>query len=65
MFLDATSVSLADLQQRIAQQPPTTEQPWEFNDLGRRPIVRLPDGSVQGRLRAGAGVRPGARVRRR
>jgi hypothetical protein len=47
LFLDATSVPLADLQQRVAQQPPATEQPWEFNDLRRRPIVRLPDGSVQ------------------
>lgn len=47
LFLDATSVSLADLQQRVAQQPPATEQPWEFNDLRRRPIVRLPDGTVQ------------------
>ncbi|MDG4820199.1 hypothetical protein O7628_32355 [Micromonospora sp. WMMD956] len=47
LFLDATSVSLADLQQQVAQQTPATEQPWEFNALRRRPIVRLPDGSVQ------------------
>lgn len=47
LFLDASSVPLADLQQRVARQPPATEQPWEFNELRRRPIVRLPDGSVQ------------------
>lgn len=47
LFLDVTSVPLADLQQRVTQQPPATEQPWEFNDLRRQPIVRLPDGSVQ------------------
>lgn len=47
LFLDATSVSLTDLQQQVAQQPPATEQPWQFNDLRRRPLVRLPDGTVQ------------------
>jgi hypothetical protein len=47
LFLDAASISLADLQQQVAQQPPATEQPWDFNALRRRPIVRLPDGSVQ------------------
>jgi hypothetical protein len=47
VFLDATSVPLAELQEQVAQQPPPTEQLWEFNDLRRRPIVRMPDGSVQ------------------
>jgi hypothetical protein len=47
LFLGATSVSLADLQQVVAQGPVATEQPWEFNDFRRHPMVRLPDGSVQ------------------
>ncbi|MFU8854949.1 hypothetical protein ACNAW0_28865 [Micromonospora sp. SL1-18] len=45
-FLDATSVSLSDLQ-RYATGHDATEHPWDFNELRLRPIVRFPDGSVQ------------------
>jgi hypothetical protein len=47
LFLEMTSVSLADLQRRVAEKPAATQRPWEFNDLRRRPIVRYADGSVQ------------------
>ncbi|WP_328463716.1 hypothetical protein OHA21_38710 [Actinoplanes sp. NBC_00393] len=45
-FLDATSVSLADLQAHAASYD-AAQQPWAFNELRTHPIVQLPDGSVQ------------------
>jgi hypothetical protein len=45
-FLAATSVTLDELRADAAGRDPIAE-PWDFNHLRRRPLVRLPDGSVQ------------------
>lgn len=39
-------MSLAELQEQVAQQTAADGPPREFNDLRRRPIVRIPDGAV-------------------
>ncbi|MFC4144800.1 hypothetical protein ACFO0M_00880 [Micromonospora mangrovi] len=45
-FLSATSVALDDLREYAAGHD-AIQHPWDFNELRRRPIVRLPNGSVQ------------------
>lgn len=45
-ILAATSVTLDELRADAAGRDPIT-RPWDFNQLRRRPLVRLPNGSVQ------------------
>ncbi|MFC8615993.1 hypothetical protein ACFT9M_06190 [Micromonospora purpureochromogenes] len=47
LFLQATSMTLAELQHEVAPEPGPAQTPWDFNVLRRHPIVRLPDGSTQ------------------
>jgi hypothetical protein len=45
-FLEATSIPLDELGNWASGQD-ATQLPWDFNELRRRPIVRLPNGSIQ------------------